>query len=190
MSPPIPRTKRELWIALSFFAVAIFLALGFGLFDISCEAYADSVRSTCEIERDALRSDIEASSSQHTKTIARKDKTIADLNKRMKEREAFWEETYEDVRAEVSGEWCWEKKKDLEYELEMEKKDCIWRMKSAGHLRYRASGAIKKCDTCIKKNGIKKPKWSKQRPEDWESDPNWVQDIQGWTDAEIAKLND
>ncbi len=94
------------------------------------------------------------------------------------------------MREERAGEWCWNELKDCEYDLVSEKKMCVWRMKSAGHLRFRTENAVKRCDTCIVQKGIAKPKIPKDRPTGWEADPDWAEEVAEFTEAEIEKLKD
>lgn len=191
MSPPIPKDKRE-WLIFCAGPILFLVLLGMVFFGKSgCDAYAEgSSQSLCEIEREALLIDLKTVEEHASGMKTLKDTEIADLKKELKEREAFWQETYEGVRQEKSGEWCWNELKDLEYDLEGEKKMCIWRMKSAGHLRFRTDNAIRKCDTCIKQHGIKKPKIPNEKPADWKKSNDWAQGITEFTEAEIEKIND
>ena len=188
----MPRTSKG-WAVASASAgfVALLCVLSGYAAGRGCNAYAAKEGVTiCEIELAAAYTDVEnlewlleAWENEH-------EGDLAECKMELKEREAFWTDRLEEVREEKSGEWCWNQLKDREYELEGQKKYCTWMMKSAGHIRFRGENAIKKCDMCIQKNGIKKPKIPKDRPEDWEQDLDWYVETAKFTEAEIDKLGE
>jgi len=193
MGPPVPKTPKG-WalFAATVGLMALLCVLSGFAAGKGCDADAAAKAETlCDMELASAYTDaenlewlLEAWENDH-------EGELAECKMDRKEREAFWTEKLEETRAEVAGEWCWNELKDCEYTLEGEKKDCLFSMKAAGHLRYRSSGAITKCDTCIKQNGIKKPyDHPKERPDDWKKSGDWAEGIELFTEAEVDKISE